>query len=266
MKSPLFSIITISFNSSETIERTLKSVLAQTCKDYEYIIVDGASKDETLDIVKRYEPLFEGRLKCKSEPDTGIYNAMNKGIQRASGKIVGIVNSDDWLDPDALTVLEGVLKEDSENYEKILTGEVLFHYQDGTTQHFPTSRERYEHFSKQYRMGLNHPATFVPKSIYDKIGLFDERFKLYADSDFILKCYENRVGIVFINRVLSNMSDGGASNNRSKTMLDDAILKVRLHAKSTKDLWWGIAQCYIRWYIKGIIPEWYKRRYRVKNN
>ena len=92
-----FSIITISFNSGKTIERTLCSVLNQTYYDYEYIIVDGGSKDETLDIIKRYEPMFEGRLKWKSEPDKGIYDAMNKGIMRSSGDIIGIVNSDDWL-------------------------------------------------------------------------------------------------------------------------------------------------------------------------
>ena len=99
---PQFSIITICYNSSATIERTIKSVLAQTFTDYEYIIVDGGSKDSTLDIVKKYEPLFDGRMKWKSEPDKGIYDAMNKGISRSSGTIIGIVNSDDWLEADAL--------------------------------------------------------------------------------------------------------------------------------------------------------------------
>ena len=93
-----FSIITICYNSERTIERTIKSVLAQTFRDYEYIIVDGGSNDSTLDIVRRYEPLFEGRLNWKSEPDKGIYNAMNKGIERSRGNIIGIVNSDDWLE------------------------------------------------------------------------------------------------------------------------------------------------------------------------
>ena len=101
----LFSIITICFNSEKTIERTIKSVLTQTFADYEYIIVDGGSRDSTLDIVKKYEPLFEGRMKWKSESDRGIYDAMNKGIMRSSGTIIGIVNSDDWLDSEALDVV-----------------------------------------------------------------------------------------------------------------------------------------------------------------
>ena len=262
----LFSIITICFNSEKTIERTIKSVLEQTCTDYEYIIVDGASKDGTIDILKRYEPLFKGRMKWKSEPDMGIYNAMNKGIERASGRMIGIVNSDDWLEPDALSILVSALEEDSDNYNKILTGEMLFHYQDGTLQHYHTSREKYEQLSKKFRMGLNHPSTFVPRSIYDKIGLFDERFKLYADSDFILKCYEQNVGIVFINRVLSNMSDGGASNNISRAMLKDAILKINLHAKNPINRYWKVFRCYVNWVFKLFVPEWYVKKYRESHN
>ena len=88
--NPRFSIVTVSYNSAKTIERTIKSVLNQTYKNFEYIIVDGASTDVTIDIVKNFEPLFEGRMKWQSEPDKGIYNAMNKGIQRATGTIVGI--------------------------------------------------------------------------------------------------------------------------------------------------------------------------------
>ena len=86
-----FSIITISYNSGKTIERTIKSVLAQSYTDFEYIIVDGASKDDTMDIVKRYEPLFEGRMEWVSEPDNGIYDAMNKGIKLAAGKWINFI-------------------------------------------------------------------------------------------------------------------------------------------------------------------------------
>ena len=144
-KQPLFSVITITYNSEMTVERTLKSVLAQTFKDFEYIIVDGASKDGTMDIVRKYEPLFEGRMKWKSEPDKGIYNAMNKGIMRSTGEIIGIVNSDDWLEPNTLQILVDEISKDDSDRRKILTGEVLFHYDDGETQLYPTARETYEH-------------------------------------------------------------------------------------------------------------------------
>ena len=91
------SIITITYNAAQWLERTMQSVLAQSCKDYEYIIVDGGSKDGTIDIVKRLEPQFDGRLSWKSEPDKGLYDAMNKGIARAKGDFLWFVNAGDEI-------------------------------------------------------------------------------------------------------------------------------------------------------------------------
>ena len=262
----LFSIITVSYNSEKTIERTILSVLKQTYTDYEYIIVDGASKDTTIEIVKKYESLFDGRLKWISEPDSGIYNAMNKGIKMSKGKIIGIVNSDDWLTDSALQILSDEISADDSNMNKILTGEVLFHYDDGETQLYPTTHERYVYYAKQYRMGLNHPATFVPRIIYDRIGLFDEQFRLYADADFIIRCYEADVPVHFIHQVLSNMSDGGASNVHSKKELSDSLLKYKKHCKSNGEYLKKAFICRFNWSLRTLIPEWYVRRYRKKHN
>lgn len=90
------SIITVTYNSEKTLRDTIESVLSQTYTDYEYIIVDGASKDNTINIVKEYEPKFEGRMRWISEPDKGIYDAKNKGIKMSTGDVVGIINSDDF--------------------------------------------------------------------------------------------------------------------------------------------------------------------------
>ena len=266
MNNPKFSIITVCYNSEKTIERTLMSVLAQTYIDYEYIIVDGSSKDSTLEIIRKYEPLFGGRMKWISEPDSGIYNAMNKGIIRSTGEIIGIVNSDDWLEPNTLQILSEEIECDGSNCQKILTGEVLFHYEDGATQLYPTTYERYEYFSKRYRMGLNHPATFVPRCIYDRIGVFDERFKLYADADFIIRCYEAGISIHFIHKVLSNMADGGASNVRSKKELEDSLLKYRKHCKTKLEYFKYSLKSRVMWTIRGFIPKWYVRWYRKMHN
>lgn len=262
----MFTIITISFNSENTIKRTINSILCQRCKDYEYIIIDGASKDRTVDIIKSYEGKFEGRMRWISEPDKGIYNAMNKGIRMAKGDIIGIVNSDDWLEIDSLEILNNVLQKDPENKKKILTGEMLFHYEDGTTQHYHTSYEKYEFFSKRYRMGLNHPATFVPKSVYNKIGLYDESFKLYADANFIINCYNANIGVIFINKILSNMSDGGASNSRSMNMIKDSLLMIKKHSKSRREKYWRISKFLLLWFIRGFVPERFVRYYRAKHN
>ena len=91
------SLITITYNSEKTLADTIQSVLKQTYIDIEYILVDGASKDNTVSIIKQHEPLFEGRMKWISEPDKGLYDAMNKGIRMATGDIVGILNSDDFF-------------------------------------------------------------------------------------------------------------------------------------------------------------------------
>lgn len=266
MNNHIFTIITICYNSEKTIERTIKSILDQTYQDYEYIIVDGASKDGTLDIIKKYEPLFEGRMKWKSEPDKGIYNAMNKGIQRSSGEIIGIVNSDDWLEPKTLQIIADEISIDESLRQSILTGEILFHNEDGTTLLYPTSKEIYEHYSKQYRMGLNHPATFVPKCVYDETGLFDENFKLYADSDFILRCYENKIPVHFIHKVLSNMADGGASNTHSTKELKDSILKYKKHVSDRKLLLYYSFKTFVFWFVIGITPHWLLKYYRRFKN
>ena len=90
------SIITATYNSGKTVRDTIESVLRQTYSDIEYIVVDGASKDNTMDIVREYEPQFNGRMRYVSEPDKGLYDAMNKGIAMATGDVVGILNSDDF--------------------------------------------------------------------------------------------------------------------------------------------------------------------------
>lgn len=214
MINPRFSIITITFNSEETIERTLKSVLAQTYSDFEYIIVDGASKDSTMEIVRKYEPLFDGRMKVKSEPDKGIYDAMNKGILRSTGTVIGIVNSDDWLEPDALENVNRVFEENGGSEEKIYAGGIMFHSDKGWTQELLPDLNRLEKAAKSYNMGgIRHPGTFVPKKVYSKVGMFDTSIRMSADADFILRCYFSNHQFVAINKVLSNMADGGLSND-----------------------------------------------------
>lgn len=215
MDMPIFSIITICYNSGETIERTIKSVLAQTCKDYEYIVVDGGSKDSTLDIVRKYEPLFDGRMKWKSEPDKGIYNAMNKGINRSKGIIIGIVNSDDWLENDALqNVYETYCSMESPK-ESLFCGAINFHFIDNTIKLLEPNLQLLNKYAPLYEMaGIRHPAVFVPVEVYQKYGIFDESIKVMADADLILRFYYGGVKFVAINKIISNMSDGGLSNSR----------------------------------------------------
>lgn len=227
MNKPIFSIITICYNSSKTIERTIKSVLAQTFPDYEYIIVDGGSKDSTLDIVKKYEPLFEGRMKWKSEPDKGIYDAMNKGIERSSGIIIAIVNSDDWLELDALENVYNAFVSNDERTDCLYCGGMYFHSKDGNTIGLRTSARALKKYARIGQIaGVRHPATFVPKDIYAKYGTFDARMKISADEDFLFRIYRNiqEKGFVLIDKYLTNMADGGVSNVLSLKYLVNNII------------------------------------------
>ena len=135
MRQPFFSIITVCFNSEKTIERTLQSVLGQSCIDYEYIIVDGASKDNTIDIIKQYEQMFDGRMIWLSEPDKGIYDAFNKGCKKAKGEYIWIVNSDDYLEPDSLKIVLDIIKNSEDRFTRcpIISGSMNFRYKDASS-------------------------------------------------------------------------------------------------------------------------------------
>lgn len=255
MSNPKFTIITITFDSEKTVERTLKSVLNQTFKDFEYIIVDGASKDGTLDIVRKYEPLFEGRMKWESEPDKGIYDAMNKGILRSSGQLIGIVNSDDWLESDALANVYSSFLKKHESEDIVYCGGIKYHYDD----HVDTLKVDIEKFRKNawkhMMFGVRHPGTFVPKNIYTNIGIFDSELKLSADRDFILRCYFRGYEFYDINSIVSNMSAGGFSTGGGKkaAMASRADRKKSLHNFGITGPYFYFLYYY--WRIRGAIRK-----------
>lgn len=262
MTKPLFSIITVCYNSEKTLERTIKSVLSQTYKDYEYIIVDGVSKDRTLDIVKKYETLFEGRMKWKSEPDKGIYDAMNKGIRMASGEIIGIVNSDDWLESDALDIVNNIFMENEGNTDALYCGGINYHKLNGTVKRWCANLKSFNRQAFLYIMsGIRHPATFVPRQVYERIGLFNDQMKLSADQDFVLRCYYGGVRFVEIPEVLSNMSEGGLSTEGSERAkrLSTEDRKLMLHNFNKKGLeyYW----LFYAWKLRGLVKKLVRLRF-----
>lgn len=219
----MFSIITITYNSEQTVERTIKSVLAQTYKDFEYIVVDGASKDSTVDIVKKCEPLFEGRMKWKSEPDNGIYDAMNKGIERSSGTIIGIVNSDDWLELDALEIVNKAFRENQCDLDTLYCGGINYVMGDKVKK-WTVDLNKFKAQAKMFVMsGIRHPGVFVPRQVYSSIGVFNSNLKISADQDFVLKCYFAGIKFVDLGSIVSNMSAGGISTKGDKKVWELCI-------------------------------------------
>lgn len=199
------SIVTVCLNSEKTIERTIKSVLAQTYPDIEYVIIDGKSTDRTLEIVGEYRSLFKNRLKIVSEKDNGIYDAMNKGIRHCTGELIGICNSDDWLEPDAV---EEIVKayDPSEPYQ-ILYGAVRDWYGDSEI-----SVIRNHHNSLAHRKVLEHPGCFMTKKLYDDHGVYDTDLFIGADYELMMReYYTYKSKYVPVDAIISNFSLGGAS-------------------------------------------------------
>lgn len=209
------SIITVSYNSEKTISRTIESVLSQNFDNYEYIIIDGLSSDKTVDIVNSYLPLFEQKLRLISEPDNGIYDAMNKGIKLSKGNYVWLVNADDWIEPNALSLIFKFHQDNNLKYDKLIQGGInIRDFETLELKHrkIVNDGKMFKKYSSKLQMGIIHPSIIVPKCIYNKIGLYDDRYYISADVDFAIRCYRNKVNLVCLKSVLSNMSDGGISN------------------------------------------------------
>lgn len=225
----LFSITTPCYNSEATIERTIKSILAQNYDNYEYIIVDGGSTDSTLDIVKKYEPMFCGKMRWKSEPDKGLYDAFNKGIEQSNGLYCWNVNSDDYIEPDALRKLSLIIDNFDIKCLPVISGISRIVTKEGKVVKLEKHSKQNAAFCyKTNGMGVTHPATLVPKTVYDKFGTYDIRFKISADIDWFNRIYRNHVDIFFLDEILTNMQDDGVSNRFDYTKnAKDRILLLK---------------------------------------
>lgn len=200
------SIITVTYNSEKTVEQTIKSVLSQTYRNFEYIIVDGSSNDRTVSIIKKNEE-SDKRIKYISEPDNGIYDAMNKGIKMASGDFIALLNSDDYYEPDAL---ENIVKNIPENFQnQMLVIYGMVRYIENETESMVLIKN---HKGLPERM-LMHPACFVSRDIY-KMYKYDTNYKSAADYDLFLKLYQNpKVIFIPIYKIITNFRLGGMSSS-----------------------------------------------------
>ena len=208
-QNPYFSITTPTFNHAQTLERTIKSVLSQGFSDYEYIIVDGGSTDNTIEIIKAYEPFFKGRLIWVSEKDDGIYDAINKAINLSRGEFLWNVNSDDFIEKDSLLNLYRFIKKDDNEY--VVVGQMRIVDENGKELY--TSSINENTIGKTYRKDwmIPHPSTVIPRSVYEKYGLYDTRFRIMADMDWFHRIYEAGVKFKCMDSILTNFSMGGVS-------------------------------------------------------
>ena len=219
------SIITVVWNNKDTIKDTIKSVLNQTYRDIEYIIIDGASTDGTVEIVKSYGDKI---TKFMSEPDKGIYDAMNKGIKLATGDVIGILNADDFYIDDH--VLTRVAKEFLKSNIEAMFADLVYVKPDNvkkTVRHYDSSKFSPEKFA--YGWMPAHPTFFLKKKCYDQYGLYKTDYKIAADYELLIRMlYLNKVSYNYIPEILIKMRLGGVSTNslQSNWILNQEILRA----------------------------------------
>jgi glycosyltransferase involved in cell wall biosynthesis len=222
---PMVSIITVCKNSQNTIQDTIESVLFQTYNRLEYILIDGGSIDNTLNIIKSYEKQFDEKqfvYRYISEPDNGIYDAMNKGISMASGDIIGIINSDDWYEPEAVKV---AAESYMQNHYDLFYADIRI-INDSGRSFVKKSKDRKLLTSRYW----NHPTTFIPKEIYEQFQYKNEN--IHDDWDLILRMHKQipNCRVCVKNQVLANFRRDGVSHEKSlKKALNRAKIKYHIY-------------------------------------
>lgn len=221
---PLVSIITVCLNSEKYIKQTIESVIKQTYDNIEYIIIDGGSTDRTLDIIRRYEDRIAYWV---SEPDEGIYDAMNKGIDLSSGEIIGILNSDDWYEPNTVGKVVDTFLQHSE--ATLVHGAMVKWSINGKIAARYSSKEK---LSPILFMPFNHPTCFVKKDVYLRLGKFDTSFSTASDYDFALRFLKAGEIAIYIDDVLTNFRKSGVTGQRSNFPISEIWRLLRKNGYS----------------------------------
>jgi len=233
--APLVSVVTVCFNAAKTLRRTIESVLGQSYPRIEYIVVDGGSTDGSLEILKQYPD----RIGWISEPDLGVYDAMNKGIRRARGEWIHLLNADDWYAAnDALERAVPHLEEDRTTYFDLVRA-----YADG--RRLLQSRE-VRPWMLYVSAFLPHPSLIVARSQYDAVGLYDTSLRIAGDHDLILRLVQ-RFPPKHVPLALTVMDQAGISARQLDVTLDEFAIVTRRHGlpaplalgvRRLKSIWW----------------------------
>ena len=219
------SIITVCYNSELTIKDTIESVLNQTYSDIEYIVIDGASKDKTVEIIKSYGDRISYFI---SEPDKGMYNALNKGIRIASGDVLGILNADDFFT--SKTIVERIAFEFLNNDIDALYGDVQFvkpNDLNKVVRYFSSKRFHSNKF--KYGFMPAHPSFYVRRSFFEKLGLYKEDYVIGSDYELLIRfLYNKGLKYKYVDECFVTMRTGGVSNKNinSRFLLNKEVVRA----------------------------------------
>lgn len=243
------SVITVTFNSAATIRDTIESVLKQEYKDYEYLVIDGGSKDETVDIIREYEPKFEGRMRWISEKDKGMYDGINKGIRMATGDVVGIINSDDFYHRVDIFAIIAKSFEDNKDVQAIY-GDVRFVHPDNldkTVRYY--SSKHWKPWRFRYGFMPAHPTFFTCKENFEKYGYYQYDYHIAADYELLIRhLYTNKVPAKYVPVDFMKMRTGGRSTNgwKANVLLNKEIVR----ACKENGIWTCMPLLFLKYFIK----------------
>lgn len=211
----MITILTVTLNRGNTLRKCIESVLNQSDSNFEYIVLDGLSKDNTIEIIKEYESKFFSKsidFKWFSEVDFGIYDAMNKGIKMAKNNWIGIVNSDDYLDIEAIKILNETIAINPE--VDIISGNFR------SIEKNIINKANFNKKIDIYRgIIAPHVSSIIKKSLFFELGFYNIKYKIAADKDFFIKANNAKKKFLHVDEVLTNMSDLGISNLNFKRVL-----------------------------------------------
>lgn len=216
------TIITVCFNSAKTIERTIKSVVAQNYEDLEYIIIDGGSRDGTLDIIEKYQDKI---AICISEPDNGIYDAMNKGLSRIKGDIFAFLNSDDYY---ADGTLQKVNKYFETSNADLVSGNIYLCANETIKKAVFDKQNREKMF---FETIYPHPALFAKKELYIKHGGFDVSYRIAADTDWVMKVCLGGANVLCVEDYFTYFSEDGISFRKRYAALEEQYQVAHKYAR-----------------------------------
>ncbi|RHL11659.1 MULTISPECIES: glycosyltransferase family 2 protein [Bacteroides] len=244
----MISLITVTYNSERTLRDTIQSVLNQTYSDIEYIVIDGLSKDCTVDIIREYEPLFQGRLKWKSEKDNGLYDAMNKGISMSTGDIVGIINSDDFYH--RRDIISKIVETFQNKKIQAAYGDVRFVNPDnlGKTVRYYSSGS----FSlRRFRYGFMpaHPTFFTYRKYFEEFGYYKTDYRIAADYELLVRfLHTHQLKTAYIPLDFMKMRTGGISTASIKSNI--ILNKEIVRACSENGIWTCMPLLFLKYFIK----------------
>lgn len=242
------SIITITFNSAITLRDTIQSVFSQSYPNIEYIIIDGSSTDDTVSIIREFEPQFNGRMRWISEPDKGLYDAMNKGIRIATGDIVGIINSDDFYH--RTDIITKVVESFQDTHTQAVYGDVRFVNPDNldkTVRYYSS-----KNFSpRRFRFGFMpaHPTFFTYRKYFEEFGYYKTDYKIAADYELLIRfLYTHHLKSKYLLLDFMKMRTGGASTASIKSNL--LLNKEIVRACRENGIWTCLPLLFLKYFIK----------------